>query len=58
MIGPLAQSVEHLTLNQGVEGSSPSRLIFEATRFLCGFIIKDTGREPKGCGETVPTPSG
>jgi len=25
---------------------------------LCGFIIKDTGREPKGCGETVPTPSG
>ncbi len=25
--GPLAQSVEHLTLNQGVEGSSPSRLI-------------------------------
>lgn len=27
--GPLAQSVEHLTFNEGVAGSIPARLILE-----------------------------
>ncbi len=41
-IAPLAQLVEHLTLNQGVQGSSPWRCtestIFEAERFGDGVF--------------------
>ena len=44
---PLAQLVEHLTLNQGVQGSSPWRCtestIFEAERFGDGvFFVSET----------------
>ena len=46
---PLAQLVEHLTLNQGVQGSSPWRCtestIFEAERFGDGvFFVLQTMR--------------
>jgi hypothetical protein len=34
--GPIAQSVEHLTFNQGVEGSNPSGPTKEYLVF-CGF---------------------
>ena len=35
--GPLAQLVEHLTLNQGVQGSSPWRSTRVLSLILCGF---------------------
>ena len=37
--GPLAQLVEHLTFNQVVEGSIPSRLTFF-------YIYEDYGKSP------------
>ncbi len=38
---PLAQLVEHLTLNQGVRGSSPRRRIALKLRFQGFFYVQD-----------------
>jgi hypothetical protein len=39
---PLAQSVEHLTFNQGVEGSNPSWLTISYEVCACGGIGRRT----------------
>ena len=51
MDAPLAQLVEHLTLNQGVQGSSPwrctERIFFEVTDFGGGSFILPGNRKSK-----------
>jgi hypothetical protein len=61
MPGPLAQSVEHLTLNQQVPGSIPGRptskfkhlSLFEVGAFLFGatFEIKNPAQQKASCGQ-------
>ena len=51
--GPLAQLAEHLTLNQGVQGSSPWRIIKPRTRFdWRGFLIEPRFSKTKTAGKS------
>src|SRR5258705_7095553 len=59
VVEPLAQTVEHLTFNQGVVGSSPTRLTTKHQRFLilawpASSFTSSFGRfPPKGRGQRI-----